>query len=82
MDALPLNTHLRYLDVSCILALYDRHHSLSEAFVRNTVMPAVKANTSLRELKIHGYEFNAARRSLVPSTSLAPFNDDDAPVDD
>jgi hypothetical protein len=42
MDALPFNTHLRKLD--CF------GNAFSEAFVRDQVLPAVRANTSLHSL--------------------------------
>jgi hypothetical protein len=42
VDALPLNRHLHTLDVG-----YNR---ISEAFARERLLPAVRANTSLREL--------------------------------
>jgi hypothetical protein len=40
--ALPYNTHLRRLDV--------RFNSISAAFARDELLPAVRANTSLRSL--------------------------------
>jgi hypothetical protein len=42
-DALPANAHLRKLDCT--------HNELSDAFVRNALLPAVRANASLRKLK-------------------------------
>jgi len=42
MEALPLNRHLRTLDVS--------DNNMSEAFARERLLPAVRANTTLREL--------------------------------
>jgi hypothetical protein len=50
-DALPANTHLRKL--SC------RENKLSDAFVRERLLPAVRANSSLRELNI-GLDADAA----------------------
>ena len=47
-EALPHNTHLRTLDV--------RFNLVSVGFARDTVLPAVEANTSLRELR--AYESN------------------------
>jgi hypothetical protein len=41
-DALPANTHLR--------TLYCSNNRLSDAFVRDALLPAVRANSSLREL--------------------------------
>jgi hypothetical protein len=47
VDALPGNTHLRELVLS------DREGlGMSEAFARNRLLPAVRANTSLRQLRI------------------------------
>jgi hypothetical protein len=43
-DALPANTHLRTLDC--------RANKLSNVFVRDSLLPAVRANSSLRELKM------------------------------
>ena len=40
--ALPRNTHLRFLDIS--------HNRMSAAFERDTLLPAVRANTGLRVL--------------------------------
>jgi hypothetical protein len=42
-EALPHNTHLRTL--SCL------HNGITEAFARDVLLPAVRANTSLRKLK-------------------------------
>jgi hypothetical protein len=42
LQALPHNTHLRKLDVS--------HSHMSEAFARDVLLPAVRANASLRSL--------------------------------
>jgi hypothetical protein len=41
-DALPRNTHLHELDIS--------YNGMSEAFVRDVLLPAVRANASLRTL--------------------------------
>jgi hypothetical protein len=43
-DALPSNTHLRKLNCS--------RNELSDAFVRDSLLPAVRANSSLRELQM------------------------------
>ncbi len=43
LDALPTNTHLRTLNCG--------DNQLSGAFVREQLLPAVRANSSLRELK-------------------------------
>jgi hypothetical protein len=42
-DALPGNTHLRTLDC--------RRNTLSDAFVRDELLPAVRANASLHKLE-------------------------------
>ena len=44
VEALPLNHHLRVLDVS--------RNSVSEAFAREWLLPAVRANTALREFAL------------------------------
>ena len=46
-DALPRNTHLRILDVS--------DNPLSAAFAAERLLPAVRANASLRQLRAIGY---------------------------
>ena len=43
VEALALNRHLRKLDMG--------HTGMSEAFARNRLLPALRANTTLRELK-------------------------------
>ena len=43
-DALPLNTHLRSLDIG--------DNELSKAFARERLLPAVRANASLRKLHV------------------------------
>jgi hypothetical protein len=43
VEALPLNRHLRTLDVS--------NSGMTEACARERLLPAVRANTTLRELK-------------------------------
>jgi hypothetical protein len=53
MDALPSNTHLRKLDCS--------GNAFSEAFVRERLLPAVRANTSLRAPPGFLYRSDAAR---------------------
>jgi hypothetical protein len=53
-DALPANTHLR--------TLVCGRNELSDAFVRERLLPAVRANSSLRELKT-GLETDAAREA-------------------
>ena len=51
LGALPGNHHLRALDI--------RGNGMTAAFARERLLPAVRANTSLRELKT-GFEGNAA----------------------
>jgi hypothetical protein len=53
-NALPANTHLRKLD--CV---YNR---LTEGFARDALLPAVRANSSLRELQT-GEKSDAAREA-------------------
>jgi hypothetical protein len=43
VDALPANTHLRALDIS--------YNNLSGAFAADVLLPAVRANTGLRQLR-------------------------------
>jgi hypothetical protein len=50
--ALPRNTHLR--------TLHCHDNSISEAFTRDVLLPAVRANTSLRELQADGRDAPAA----------------------
>jgi hypothetical protein len=54
LDALPRNTHLRHL--ACAGT------ELSESFARDKLLPAVRANSSLREL-VTGLECPAAREA-------------------
>jgi hypothetical protein len=53
-DALPANTHLR--------TLYCSYNRLSDAFVRDALLPAVRANSSLHELKTY-LQSDAAREA-------------------
>lgn len=46
VDALPLNTHLTTLKLDGL----EEAYSVSDAFARDRLLPAVRANTSLREL--------------------------------
>ncbi len=50
-DALPANTHLRKLDCG--------RNALSDAFVRERLLPAVRANSSLRKLNTGLYGLDA-----------------------
>jgi hypothetical protein len=47
-EALPFNTHLRTLSVV--------YNGTSDAFARDVLLPAVRANTSLRKLRALEYE--------------------------
>jgi hypothetical protein len=52
LDALPLNTHLRTLNLDCIRCTHD--------FARDRLLPSVRANMSLRRLIVpHGAHANA-----------------------
>jgi hypothetical protein len=69
LDALPLNTHLRTLDLD--------YNSCTEDFARNRLLPAVRANTSLRHLSVldeHDNEFlrEAAALVAVRNAAAAP----------
>jgi hypothetical protein len=50
-EALPANTHLRTLNCG--------GNQLSDAFVRDRLLPAVRANTGLRELSFGGFRADA-----------------------
>jgi hypothetical protein len=68
VDALPLNTHLRTLNLS--------YNNCTDDFVRDRLLPAVRANTSLRLLRAqqahHEYnEFTHAAEALVAARSAA-----------
>jgi hypothetical protein len=54
VDALPQNAHLQILDCS--------NNNLTEAFVRDRLLPAVRANTSLRMLQT-GLAWDSAREA-------------------
>jgi hypothetical protein len=63
VDALPGNTHLLCLDLRVDLLEND---GMSEAFARNRLLPAVRANTSLHELRIElDWESAVAAEALV-----------------
>jgi Ran GTPase-activating protein (RanGAP) involved in mRNA processing and transport len=55
-DALPRNSHLRTLDVS--------GNNMSDAFARDVLLPALRANTSLRELSAGGVAAADVEREL------------------
>jgi hypothetical protein len=59
MEALPRNTHLRTLDV--------RYNEVTEAFARDVLLPAVRANTSLQRLHVGGdfAAMSAAQRHVA-----------------
>jgi hypothetical protein len=59
MDALPRNTHLRTLDIS-----FNR---MSEAFARDVLLPAVRANTSLTELETEEAHAGAVEAEAIAS---------------
>jgi hypothetical protein len=59
-EAMPHNTHLHELDCS--------HNFISEAFARNALLPAVRANTSLRQLKARSqFTVSAAEAERIVS---------------
>jgi hypothetical protein len=58
LDALPLNTHLRTLNLD--------YHRFTDDFARDRLLPAVRANTSLRHLKIR----QGANRFLREAAAL------------
>jgi hypothetical protein len=68
LDALPANTHLRTLNVT--------HNGMSAAFARDVLLPAVRNNTSLRQLAAYapyGQEnaFTREAEALVAARSTA-----------
>jgi hypothetical protein len=68
LDALPLNTHLRTLNL-------DRIHCTND-FARDRLLPAVRANTSLRHLIVSAYdghqnEFMHEAQALVAARNAA-----------
>ena len=66
IDALPRNRHLRALEVS--------GNGMSEYFARHRLLPAVRSNTGLRKLSVHGDRISAAKEAeeLVASRPGAP----------
>jgi hypothetical protein len=58
-DALPANTHLRELDIS--------HSNMTATFARDVLLPAVRANTSLRKLDA---ESDVAHPGVAEATAL------------
>jgi hypothetical protein len=61
VDALPRNTHLYSLDMRGVTAAPDVP-AISEAFSRDRLLPAVRANTSLRTL-VTGLTWDSAREA-------------------
>jgi hypothetical protein len=64
--ALPANTHLRELDVA--------YNYMTEAFVRDVLLPAVRANASLRKLGATSYDHHSEVReaeALVAARAAA-----------
>jgi hypothetical protein len=70
LDALPLNTHLRTLNLD--------YNLWTDAFARDRLLPAVRANTSLRHLstvqhnhEAHALEFLHEAQALVTARNAA-----------
>jgi hypothetical protein len=67
VDALPLNTHLRTLNLDC--------NSFTGVFARDRLLPAVRANTSLRHLSAENYtrdnKFLREAEALVAARNAA-----------
>jgi hypothetical protein len=63
LDALSLNTHLRTLNLDGIRCTTD--------FARERLLPAVRANTSLRHLTVQGNEFLQEAAALVAARNAA-----------
>jgi hypothetical protein len=74
VDALPLNTHLRTLD------LKDNH--CTEAFIRDRLLPGVRANTSLRQLTaVEEYYYDDADDYSLDYSLVALAREAEALVD-
>jgi hypothetical protein len=58
MDALPRNTHLQRL-VCC------GGHAISKVFARERLLPAVRANSSLRDLTMHSQHKAAHKAEAI-----------------
>jgi hypothetical protein len=71
LDVLPLNTHLRTLDL-------DHNYLCTNDFARDRLLPAVRANTSLRHLSVRRLDDNneflheAAALVAARNASAAP----------
>jgi hypothetical protein len=63
VDALPLNTHLRTLNLD--------HIRFTGEFSRDRLLPAVRANTSLQHLSVQGNEFLREAVALVAARNAA-----------
>jgi hypothetical protein len=63
VDALPHNMHLRSLNLD--------HNSFTNDFARDRLLPAVRANTSLRRLSVQGNEFLHEAAALVAARNAA-----------
>ncbi len=69
VDALPLNTHLRTLNLNPIYCTND--------FARDRLLPAVRANTSLRHLVVrqllgnNEFDFLQEAQALVAARNIA-----------
>jgi hypothetical protein len=68
LDALPLNTHLRTLSLGQVRC--------TDGFARDRLLPAVRANTSLRHLSAehntHDNDFLREAEALVAARAAAP----------
>jgi hypothetical protein len=65
-EALPANSHLQELDCS--------YNEMSEAFARDVLLPAVRANTSLRTLTTHAYYEQQPRAARQAAAHVARCN--------
>jgi hypothetical protein len=66
-QALPANTHLR--------TLYCSKNDISDAFAASVLLPAVRANASLRMLRSHG-EFERRRAATLDADALVAHRGD------
>jgi hypothetical protein len=64
VEALPANTHLR--------ALKCHGNDMSDAFAADVLLPAVRANESLRTMGALGYRYAAADDSIARELSSRP----------
>jgi hypothetical protein len=63
VDALPLNTHLRTVNLG--------HVCCTDEFARDRLLPAVRANASLRHLSVQGNDFLREAAALVAARNAA-----------